>query len=941
MTPGNPAITDRRYRSTDRKAKSQNRKVAGKDRRAEFGNPKSNPSADGQNLKSSSLAGGTANLLASAETSYSTFLGGSAFDVATDVAVDATGNVYVTGSTNSFDFPSSGLGLSLRGGGTCGGGLDTYSCFDVFVAKFDPTGRSLVYGAYFGGSGDDYATGIAVDSLGNAYITGYTNSADFPNSHAVQAHPGGGTCGAAPNTFPCFDAFVAKLDASGSEIVFSTYLGGSGDDFGQGIAIDPAGNPVVSGFTASRDFPTLGALQSVFGGAAYDAFVTKLATTGSEFIYSTFLGGSGEDFAAKIAMDSSGDAYVTGYTNSADFPVVNAMQPAPGGGVCGASPSTTPCFDAFVAKVSGDGNVLTYSTYLGGSGGDYGYGIAVDGKNNAYVTGLTTSTDFPVTPGAMQTAGGGTTVDAFVAKLDAEGSSTAYSTYLGGSGAEAGRDVVVDSAGNAFVAGYTYGAGFPLANPVQAASGGFYDAFLAKLNAAGSALVFSTYLGGSGNDKAHGLALGKWGSAYLAGETFSTDFPTTSGTFQPLYGGGAFDGFVTKLIGPGVAPGAGTLSESDLDFGDRLVGTTSAPQTVTLSNSGDLPLLLSGIVASGDFESTNQCGSSLDPVASCTIQVDFAPKERGVREGLLVINPEPPALPLSVSLTGKGVASEMSLSATGVEFGPQVVRTVSPHRTLTLANSGDAYLALTSIEVSGDFTETNTCEGGLSAGQACAVRVVFNPAAAGTRTGSLTFTNSLPHDVAVVALSGTGSDFSISASPATLSTVAGQAATFAISLIPSGGFREAVALGCAGAPRAATCAVFPSSTALDGSSVTTATVTVTTTAGSRTLPSPGNSSPGRFLNPGFYLLIGLFAALALVSRGGSVGAVSPPGSIAPWLLRGAFALMFVAFWAACGGGGAAPLPPAREGTPPGTYTLSVTATSGPLTHATTLTVNVQ
>jgi hypothetical protein len=943
-----PSIADRRRWPADQEVKIENRKAKSKIRKSkiEWEKPQTknpslsfvNPKSQIPNLKSRSFTGGTPALLAGPELSYSTFLGGSGFDIATGVAVDAAGSVYVAGYTNSIDFPASASGLAVRGGGTCGGGLDAYPCFDVFVAKFDSSGRSLIYAAIFGGSGDDIATGIAVDASGGVYLTGYTNSTDFPTLKAVQAAPGGGTCGVAPSTFPCYDAFVAKLDWTGAALEYATYLGGAADDFGQGVAVDAAGSAAVTGFTASADFPTQGPWQNVRRGS-YDAFVAKFDAGGSSLIYSTFLGGTGEDYGSKLAMDPSGQAYVTGYTNSNDFPVVNAMQPTPGGGTCGAAPTTTPCFDAFISKLSGDGQVLMYSSYLGGSGGDYGYGIAVDGENAAYVTGLTTSTAFPVTPGALQTSGGGTTLDAFVAKLDADGSSLVYSTYLGGTGAEAGRDVAVDSAGHALVAGYTYGAGFPLASPVQGVNGGYYDAFIAKLNPTGSALEFSTYLGGSGNEKAHGLALDAWGNGYVAGETFSTNFPTTSGALQPFYGGGAFDGFVARLTGlaeRGITSGTGSLSASNLTFGDQLVGTTSAPQTVTLSNSGDLRLPLSSIVASGDYESTSQCGPSLDPAAFCTIQVEFSPQERGIRGGTLVISPEPPALPLSVSLTGKGVAPEMNLSHAVVEFGPQVVRTASPQQTVTLANSGDAYLALTSIEVSGDFQQTNTCAGGLSAGETCAVRVVFDPKAAGARTGSLTFTNSLPHDVAAVALSGMGADFSMAVSPATQNIAAGQTAKFAISLTPDGGFRQAVTLGCAGAPRGATCAVSPSFTTLDGSNVATATVSVTTAAGSRTFPLPG-----RFPAAGFYFVIWLLAALALLGTGGSLAAVRPPGRIAPWLLRGALALMLVAFWTACGGGGAAPSPPAREGTPPGTYTLSVTATCGPLTHATTVIVNVQ
>ena len=311
MRGGNRAITERRSRSTDRRSKLETGKSKIEIRKFGFGNPKSKI----QNPKSDSLPGGTSNLLASPETSYSTFLGGSGSDVATDVAVDAAGNVYVTGYSNSFDFLTSAPGLSLPGGGTCGDGLDTYLCFDVWVAKLDPTGRSLVYLARFGGSGADYATGLAIDNFGNAYVTGYTNSTDFPISHALQTQPGGGSCGVAPTRVPCYDGFAAKLDVSGATLAYATYLGGEADDFGQGIAVDLAGNATVTGFTASADFPTQGAWQNVHRQGSYDAFVAKFGPSGASLVYSTLLGGSGEDFGSKVALDSTGAAYVTGYTN--------------------------------------------------------------------------------------------------------------------------------------------------------------------------------------------------------------------------------------------------------------------------------------------------------------------------------------------------------------------------------------------------------------------------------------------------------------------------------------------------------------------------------------------------------------------------------------------------------------------------------------------------
>jgi len=302
----------------------------------------------------------------------------------------------------------------------------------------------------------------------------------------------------------------------------------------------------VTGHTSSTNFPTANALQPTNGGA-YDAFVAKLTADGSSLVYSTFLGGSGEDGGYGIAADPEGNAYVTGWTRSNNFPTANALQPTSGG-----------FDDAFVAKLSADGSSLVYSTYLGGGRYEYGNGIAADSAGNAYVTGYTSSTNFP-TVNALQPASGGGSADAFVAKLTADGSSLVYSTYLGGADLDVGRGIAADSEGNAYVTGETLSTDFPTANALQPTLGGYYDAFVAKLTADGSSLVYSTYLGGSGEDMGRGIAADSEGNAYVTGETLSTDFPTAN-ALQPAIGGAA-DAFVAKLTadgGPrtlGVAPG--------------------------------------------------------------------------------------------------------------------------------------------------------------------------------------------------------------------------------------------------------------------------------------------------------------------------------------------------------------------------------------------------
>ncbi|HWW76246.1 MAG TPA: SBBP repeat-containing protein, partial [Pyrinomonadaceae bacterium] len=307
-------------------------------------------------------------------------------------------------------------------------------------------------------------------------------------------------------------------------IVYSTYLGGSAADQAWAVAVDSSGSVYVAGFTASTNFPTANAIQAANGGFQ-DAFVAKLNPAGTALVYSTYIGGSGNDQARGLAVDSFGAAYITGFAGSTNFPTVNPVQAAFGGNGQ----------DIFVTKLNAAGNALVYSTYLGGNGGnEFGEGIAVDSGGNAYITGDTDSTNFP-TASPMQAAFAGST-DVFLTRLNATGSAFVYSTYLGGSGFEIAKSVAVDSFGAAYVTGDTDSTNFPTLNPIQAANaGGAKDAFVTKVNAAGTALVYSTYLGGSAQDNGEGVAVDSTGNAYVAGTTFSTNFPTAN-AIQPANG---------------------------------------------------------------------------------------------------------------------------------------------------------------------------------------------------------------------------------------------------------------------------------------------------------------------------------------------------------------------------------------------------------------------
>jgi len=389
----------------------------------------------------------------------------------------------------------------------------------------------LVYSTYFGG-GFEEGNGIAVDRAGAAYVTGDTSSVNFPIAHALQPRYGGNT-----------DAFVVKLTPAGNALVYSTYLGGRGDDGGSRIAVDGVGAAYVTGRTSSTDFPTVHALQPRYSGSQ-DAFVAKLTPVGNALVYSTYLGGSGDDYGSGIAVDRAGAAYVTGTTASTNFPTAHALQSRYGGG---------DYFDAFVAKLTPAGNALVYATYLGGSGDDVGHGIAVDGAGAAYVTGETSSVNFPTTANALQPRFGGGSQDAFVTKLTPAGGGLVYSTYLGGDGSDRGHGIAVDRAGAAYVTGDTSSVNFPTAHALQPRlDGGPEDAFVVRLTPVGNALAYATYLGGDNNDHGYGIAVDGAGAAYVTGITASTNFPTAH-ALRPRYGG-TYDAFVAKISPPMPTP---------------------------------------------------------------------------------------------------------------------------------------------------------------------------------------------------------------------------------------------------------------------------------------------------------------------------------------------------------------------------------------------------
>jgi hypothetical protein len=757
---------------------------------------------------------------------YSTYLGGSLQDQGTGIAVDAAGDAYVTGTATSTNFPvTTGAFQTVNKAGQLDiiNSTEVIAVSNAFVSKLNPTGTALIYSTYLGGSGiqfpytllcgsgtcppyataGDSGSSIAVDSSGSAYVTGTANSTNFPvTSGAFQAANHSPGYRSYTYIIPS-NAFITKLNVSGTALVFSTYLGGSGyyepdgtsgyseageGDAGNSIAVDSTGNSYVTGYTYSSDFPvTSGAFQMTNGAANANenAFVAKLNPTGTGLIYSTYLGGSAGDYALGIAADSSGDAYVTGKASSKNFPVsAGAFQTVNNAAASNSS-------NAFITKLNSTGSALLYSTYLGGSDnsisyeGDYGFGIAVDGSDNAYVTGQAYSTNFPITVGAFQTVNNAGLIkedNAFVTKLNSAGTTLLYSTYLGGSGnssadsGDYGIGIAVDGSGNAYVMGQSSSSNFPVSAGAYQSTQQQYGTtpFITKLNLGSSLPAPTVTVTISPSSIATTQALmvtvtvaGPSGSSTPTGSVILTGSGYTSATETLSSGSVTFN-----LPGGSLSTGVDTLtasytpdSSSSSTYGGS-TGMNSVTVTAPIPLAGLSPSSLTftsqltGTTSTAQTVTLTNSGTGPLTINSIVISGDYS-QTHTCGTSLTAGNNCTISIAFAPTVNGSRagtltITDNATLSTTSLTFSSQTTGTTSAAQLVSLTNSGNAALTLSSITASGDFTLTQNCGTSVAAGGTCTLSVTFTPTVAGTRTGTITIADNASGSTQAIALSGVG-----------------------------------------------------------------------------------------------------------------------------------------------------------------------------------------
>jgi Beta-propeller repeat/Abnormal spindle-like microcephaly-assoc'd, ASPM-SPD-2-Hydin len=684
---------------------------------------------------------------------YSTYLGGSSYDYIFGVAVDGTGNAYVTGYSVSPDFPL----LS----GTWPAGEHT------FVAKFDVSGANLLYTSVLAGSCNEQGYGVAVDPTGAASVVGNTCSTNFPTANAYQStNPSNG-----------WTNYVARLSPDGSALTFSTYFGGPENwcCANQGIGVDANGYTAVGGYTPDQNFPTYNAaIPSVsaspsgfwgnFGWAArfgptgtlqYSTYLygnsagpVSTCWNGSNY-YTCYPGTSLSTVWRNIAEDAGGDVYFTAATTAINYPVTS--------GAYQTSRAANQQYSGVLTKLSPSGGIV-YSTYFGDTSGQYTYPYAVtaDSSGNAYLTGYTpNAANFPLTSTSLCNPANQTCYG-FVSELSADGSTLLYSSYLGPNG-QPGYALGIDpTTGNIVVS--SYGGTFTPVNGIMSSTSSS-NTLVVELNPNNSQIVFATFFGPQDNSSwsPGALAVDSQGGIYVAGYTGADDFPTTQAAFQPQIGSANNeDGFLFKISSANQS--AVSISPMALQFATRSVGTTTVARTATLTNFSSVPLNISSISTSGDFAETDNCGTQVAASGgTCSFSVTFTPTAIGQRTGTITIQDDALGTPHYINLEGQGSAPGATFNPTSLTFASTQVGASTASQSVTLTNTGSSTLNISGKALSpADYAETDNCPSSLAIGASCTLNITFTPSVGGADNGSLTVTDDAVGSPQTVALSGSG-----------------------------------------------------------------------------------------------------------------------------------------------------------------------------------------
>jgi hypothetical protein len=914
------------------------------------------------------------------------------------VAVDATGNTYVIGTTNFFDLP-----LLTTPGATDHSSAYNGGDSDAFISILNSTG-ALVRETYLGGSNIDQGFGITVDQQQNVSVVGQTCSSDFPAYNSIQPKvehcvafvtkldlglhiagpilPGasplsprhasltetncstGALCPATPDATQTYYFFSALFggqpqppEASWPSLTAPSYVGGRQVPLGAITLATPdcpgQTKPQVllaegSGTSGTLDPWPCSSIGINAGILDSGGFVwLDLGPAPASVIFAT-------SEAYGVALDPVGDVFAVGGSSTADLTPYFFY-----GGYEGIHFGKT---GAWALKLSGlDGHQI-YATALGTSpdtdaAPNSARAIAVDTSGQAYITGVSAG-GLITTPGAANSGAIGAK-DAFVIKLDIPASHFLYGTYLGGKGDDQGLGIAIDNGGAAYVTGSTSSPDLAVLNPLLDSAGnaetsllGPQDAFIARLNPSGSASTMMAYLGGASSDEGSGIAVDQKGNIYVGGTTQSVDFPivptAAAAAGKTTFGGGTSDAFVALINGASFPLAA--VSPATLSFGNQNVGTTSASQTATLRNTGNGILTISSISfagTSGDYALTNNCGSQLTPVGgakdNCAITVTFSPTAAGSRPDIIRIVDNSSNSPQSIALSGSGVAVQgtIQFSSTTLAFGDQTIGTTSTAKTVTLTNSSSANtLTISSITVANGFKQTNNCPVGpatLAANASCTIQLTFAPTVAGNAVSSLTVTGIAANSPQSIALTGNGvstgtpggttsgtADFTLTSSLQSISeSGAGGTATFQVSAAPLNNFNQPLSLQCT-VPTGATCSISPTSLAMDGTSIPSATVTVSI-AGSAGAKGPKTGELRHGSRP-IFASIFPFGLLGMVA----VGKKRRAKLVLLLVLFGTFL-----FSVNCGGGSTS-----ANALAAGTYQVTVTGSGAAVSHATTVTLTV-